>query len=331
MTLYILLGFVGLVVLLALRGLKIIRQAEVMIVERLGRFYKVLQPGINIIWPFIDRPRPISWRTKIQTARGAVTRTIQSNTVDLREQVFDFPEQSVITRDNVVIEVNGLLYYQVTDSRRAIYEVANLPMAIEKLAQTTLRNIIGEMELDTTLGSRDEINAKMRQVLDEATDKWGVKVNRVELQDISPPSTVVQAMEKQMKAERERRAVILEAEGVKASQVLRAQGERDAAIAVAEGDRRSRILRAEGEAQGLDLVRAALSAADANPAQYQIAKAYLDTLSAIGASSNGDKTVFLPFETAGVLGSIGGIKEMLTSTGEKGGGTFTPPTPPPLP
>lgn len=327
---YVLLGLVALVVLLAIRGLKIIRQAELMLVERLGKFHRTLEPGINIIWPFIDRPRPISWRLKMQSTRGTVTRTIQSNTVDLREQVFDFPEQSVITRDNVVIEVNGLLYYQVTDARRAIYEVANLPMAIEKLAQTTLRNIIGEMELDTTLGSRDEINSKMRVVLDEATDKWGVKVNRVELQDISPPSTVVQAMEKQMKAERERRAVILEAEGVKASQVLRAQGQRDAAIAVAEGERQSRILRAEGEAKGLDIVRMALQDSGTNAAQYQIAKAYLDTLQEIGSSGKGDKTVFLPYETANVLGSIGGIKEIL---GASGGGAIGPTStsPPPLP
>ncbi|PCJ52315.1 MAG: hypothetical protein COA70_12330 [Planctomycetota bacterium] len=328
---FVLLGLAALVVLLAIRGLKIIRQAEVMLIERLGRFHRTLDPGINIIWPFIDRPRPISWRMRIQSSRGSITRTIQSNVVDLREQVFDFPEQSVITRDNVVIEVNGLLYYQVTDPRRAIYEVANLPMAIEKLAQTTLRNIIGEMELDMTLSSRDEINSRMRTVLDDATDKWGVKVNRVELQDISPPPTVVQAMEKQMKAERERRAVILEAEGVKASQVLRAQGERDATIAVAEGNRKSRILSAEGEAKGLDLVRIALENSDTNAAQYQIAKAYLDTLQDIGRNGKGDKTVFLPFETAGVLGSIGGIKEILGASGNGGTPGPTPTTPPPLP
>lgn len=327
---YVLLGLAALVVLLAIRGLKIIRQAELMLVERLGKFHRTLEPGINIIWPFIDRPRAISWRMKIQSTRGTVTRTVQSNTVDLREQVFDFPEQSVITRDNVVIEVNGLLYYQVTDARRAIYEVANLPMAIEKLAQTTLRNIIGEMELDTTLGSRDEINSKMRTVLDDATDKWGVKVNRVELQDISPPSTVVQAMEKQMKAERERRAVILEAEGVKASQILRAQGQRDSDVAVAEGHRQSRILKAEGEAKGLDIVRIALQDADTNAAQYQIAKAYLDTLQEIGANGKGDKTVFLPFETSNVLSSIGGIREILGASGGGASGP-TPTSPPPLP
>lgn len=323
----VLIGLVVLVVLLALKGLKIIRQAEVMLIERLGKFHRQLEPGINIIWPFIDKARQISWRMRMQGPRGAVTRTIQSATIDLREQVFDFPEQSVITRDNVVIEVNGLLYYQVTDPRRAVYEVANLPIAIEKLAQTTLRNIIGAMELDTTLSSRDEINAKMRNVLDEATDKWGVKVNRVELQDISPPHSVQEAMEKQMKAERDRRAVILEAEGIKASQVLRAQGQRDAQIAVAEGDRQSRVLRASGEAEGLDLVRKALEGVDANAAQYQVALTYLDTLAEIGKCGPGDKSVFIPFESADLLGGIGGLRELLSES-RKGSDSGSPP---PLP
>jgi|FLOH01.1.fsa_nt_gi regulator of protease activity HflC (stomatin/prohibitin superfamily) len=324
---YVLLGLVALVVLLALKGLKIIRQAEVMLIERLGRFHRQLEPGINIIWPFIDKPRPISWRMRLQGPRGAITQTIESATIDLREQVFDFPEQSVITSDNVVTEVNGLLYYQVTDPRRAVYEVANLPIAIEKLAQTTLRNIIGEMELDTTLSSRDEINAKMRTVLDDATDKWGVKVNRVELQDISPPHTVVDAMEKQMKAERERRAHILEAEGIKQSQILRAQGERDSQIAIAEGDRQSRVLRASGEAEGLELVRKALSGIDANAAQYQVALTYLDTLKEIGKAGPGDKTVFLPFESADLLGGIGGLRELLSNSK----GSLSSGGPPPLP
>jgi len=219
------------------------------------------------------------------------------------------------------------LYYQVTDPRRAVYEVANLPIAIEKLAQTTLRNIIGEMELDTTLSSRDEINAKMRNVLDEATDKWGVKVNRVELQDISPPHTVVDAMEKQMKAERERRAHILEAEGIKQSQILRAQGERDSQIAIAEGDRQSRVLRASGEAEGLELVRKALAGIDANAAQYQVALTYLDTLKEIGKAGPGDKTVFLPFESADLLGGIGGLRELLSNAKSSAGSVGPPPLP----
>jgi regulator of protease activity HflC (stomatin/prohibitin superfamily) len=329
MEFYVPAALVVLVILLALRGLKIVRQAEVIIVERLGKYHTTLQPGINIIWPFIDKPRQIAWRMRVETPRGAMTRSVTSSSVDLREQVFDFPEQSVITSDNVVIEVNGLLYYQVTDAKRAVYEVANLPMAIEKLAQTTLRNIIGEMELDTTLSSRDEINSKMRTVLDDATDKWGVKVNRVELQDISPPETVQLAMEKQMKAERERRAQILEAEGDKRSQILRAEGERESAIAIAEGDKRSRVLRAEGEAEGLQIVQQALSGTQADPAQYQVALSYLDTLGMLGANKRGDKTVFLPFESANLLGGIGGVREILSGAGKVAGGPPPPPPPPP--
>ncbi|HBF23555.1 MAG TPA: hypothetical protein DDW23_07065, partial [Planctomycetes bacterium] len=268
---WILLSILVFVILLAIRGLQVVRQAEVMIVERLGKYHRTLIPGINVIWPFIDRGRSIAWRSGALDSKGRrVTRTIIASRVDLREQVFDFPEQQVITRDNVVIEVNGLLYYQITDAKRAVYEVANLPRAIEKLAQTTLRNIIGELDLDGTLSSRDEINSKMRQVLDEATDKWGVKVNRVELQDINPPASIQETMELQMTAERERRAKILQAEGIKKSQVLEAEGHRDAEIATAEGDKRARILRAEGEAEGLRQVAEALSEQDTDSAQYQV-------------------------------------------------------------
>jgi regulator of protease activity HflC (stomatin/prohibitin superfamily) len=321
----IIISFVVLVVVLALKGLRIVRQAEIVIVERLGRFNRLLDPGINIIWPFIDRPRQVQWRGPI--TKGKATRLVMTASIDMREQVFDFPEQSVITRDNVVISVNGLLYYQVTDPKRVAYEVASLPTAIEKLAQTTLRNIIGEMELDTTLSSRDLINGKMRTVLDEATDKWGVKVNRVELQDISPPHTVQEAMEKQMRAERDKRAAILDAEADKQSKILRAEGERDSEIAEAEGERQARILRAKGEAEGLEIVRQALEGVDANAAQYQVALNYLDTLGNLAANGRGDKTVFLPYETSNVLGGIGSIKELLTNTGDNS----IDGSPPPLP
>lgn len=313
---YVVIAFVVLILVGAALGLKIVNQAEVMLIERLGKFLRILNPGLNLILPFIDKPRPILWRTRVTDMKGRdVIREQHSKTVDLREHVFDFPKQSVITADNVVIEINGLLYYQITDPRRAVYEVANLPNAIEKLAQTTLRNIIGEMALDATLSSRDEINGKMRAVLDEATDKWGVKVNRVEVQDIDPPVTVREAMEMQMRAERERRATILEAEGVKTSKVLRAEGERGALIATAEGDRQSRILRAEGEAQSIALVASALEREQMNPADYLIAMKYLGTLSDIGLAKDGDKTVFLPYEASALLGSLGGLREMFKSGG----------------
>jgi regulator of protease activity HflC (stomatin/prohibitin superfamily) len=314
--LYVVIAFVVVVLVGAALGLKIVNQSQAMVIERLGKFRRILEPGLNLIFPLIDRPRPILWRTRVTNLKGMdIVREQHSRTVDMREQVFDFPKQSVITADNVVIEINGLLYYQVTDPRRAVYEINNLPNAIEKLAQTTLRNIIGELALDATLTSRDEINNKMRTVLDDATDKWGVKVNRVEVQDIDPPPTVREAMEMQMRAERERRATILEAEGIKESKILKAEGERGALIAEAEGARQSRILLAQGESESIAVVSDALEKEQMNPADYLIAMKYLSTLSEIGVGSGGDKTVFLPFESSAALGSLGAMREMF-----KGGG-----------
>lgn len=314
--LYVVIALVTVVLVGAALGLKIINQSQAMVVERLGKYLRTLDPGLNLIFPLIDKPRSILWRTRVTNLKGIdIVREQHSRTVDMREQVFDFPKQSVITADNVVIEINGLLYYQVTDPRCAVYEINNLPNAIEKLAQTTLRNIIGELALDATLTSRDEINGKMRTVLDDATDKWGVKVNRVEVQDIDPPVTVREAMEMQMRAERERRATILEAEGAKASKILRAEGERGALIEEAEGARQSRILVAQGESESIALVASALEREQMNPADYLIAMKYLSTLSEIGVGSGGDKTVFLPFESSAALGSLGSLREMF-----KGGG-----------
>ena len=186
----VLIAIIALVALFAKMALVIIPQSETRIIERLGRYYATLNPGINIIIPFIDRAKEI-----VVLNRG---RYAYSNSIDLREQVYDFPSQNVITKDNIQMEINALLYFQIVDPFKAVYEISNLPNAIEKLTQTTLRNIIGELELDETLTSRDTINTKLRAVLDDATDKWGVKVNRVELQDIVPPATVLNAMEKQM-------------------------------------------------------------------------------------------------------------------------------------
>jgi regulator of protease activity HflC (stomatin/prohibitin superfamily) len=270
-----------------------------MVVERLGKYHRMLTPGINVLVPIFDQPRQVSWLVPVLagTRTGSISR--YRDRFDLRETVMDFPQQRVITRDNVVIEINGLLFAQITDPMRATYEVSNLPMAIEKLAQTTLRNVIGEMDLDKALSSRDEINAKMRAVLDDASDKWGVKVNCVELQDILPPPEIQNAMEKQMKAERDRRAVVLEAEGEKASRVLRAEGLRDAAIAEAEGERQRLILKAAGEAGAIEKVNAALAGSGISPAQYLVSMEYLKMMKEI-ASRRRQKTVFMPFESANV-------------------------------
>ena len=204
---YVLLGLLATIaIILVSAGIKVVPQSETQVIERLGRFHSVLSPGINIIWPFIDKPKMIYTR-RVDTIGGrSIVRFTSTSAIDLREQVYDFPSQQVITKDNVTTEINALLYFQIVDPQKAVYEIDNLPNAIEKLTQTSLRNVIGELELDETLTSRDTINSKLQTILDEATNKWGVKVNRVELQDITPPESVRVAMEKQMQAERTRRA-----------------------------------------------------------------------------------------------------------------------------
>jgi len=309
------------VIAFALMGFKIVQQSETMVIERLGKYSRTLQAGINIIWPVIDRPREIMWRYLKESTDGKnfILKTSTSK-IDLRESVYDFPKQNVITKDNVVTEINAILYFQVTDPVRAVYEISNLPDAIEKLTQTTLRNVIGEMDLDATLTSRDTINAKLRAVLDEATHKWGVKVNRVELQDINPPQHIREAMEKQMQAERSKRASILEAEGSKASKVLiseglkiseinKAEGEKQAMILIAEGQAQAKIRTAEGEAEAIEKITKAIASTKTDPVNYLVAIRYIDTLKDM-VSGKDNKVIYLPYEATGVLSSIGGIKEM---------------------
>ena len=212
---YVFIALIICALVIVKKSLVIIPQSETKIIERLGKYYATLRPGINIIIPFIDRAKEI-----VTMRRGRYT---YSDSIDLREQVYDFDKQNVITKDNVQTQINALLYFQIVDPFKAVYEINNLPNAIEKLTQTTLRNIIGELELDQTLTSRDTINTKLRAVLDDATNKWGIKVNRVELQDITPPESVLQAMEKQMQAERNKRATILTSEGEKAAAILKSE------------------------------------------------------------------------------------------------------------
>lgn len=311
----------AIVVIFALAGLKVVPQSETRVIERLGKFHKVLPAGLNIIWPIIDRPKIITTRRVETGYQGRqLVRMSETSKIDLREQVYDFPKQNVITKDNVTTEINALLYFQIVDPVKSVYEIDNLPNAIEKLTQTTLRNVIGELELDETLTSRDTINAKLRAVLDDATNKWGVKVNRVELQDITPPETVRQAMEKQMQAERNRRAEILKAEGEKASAILNSEGEKTSAINKAEAEKQSTLLRAEGiakakilqaeaEARAINLVAEAIKATKTDPASYLLATKYIETLKEM-TSGKDNKTVYLPYEATNLLGSIGGIKEI---------------------
>ena len=310
------------VIIFVASGFKIIQQAETMVVERLGKYNRTLESGINIIIPIFDKPRSIFWRYRATDVSGddIVTQRMTKK-IDLREQVFDFPRQNVITKDNVTIEIDAMLYFQITDPVKSTYEIANLPNAIEKLTQTTLRNVLGELDLDECLVSRDIINTKLRAILDEATDKWGVKVNRVELQDITPPPEIQKAMEQQMRAERDRRASILEAEGKKKAAILESEGVKESAINMAEGEKKSAILQAEGEAEArvkvataekeaIDRITEAISASKGDPANYLIAVRYIETLKEMVSGKN-NKVVYLPYEATGVLSSIGGIKDML--------------------
>ena len=308
---YVLAALVVLAIIIVAKSITIIPQSSTKIIERIGRYHAKLNPGINLIMPFIDKARTIIvMRNK---------RYYYSNEIDLREQVYDFDKQNVITKDNVQTEINALLYFQIVDPFKAVYEISNLPNAIEKLTQTTLRNIIGEMELDETLTSRDTINTKLRAVLDDATNKWGIKVNRVELQDITPPRSVLQAMEKQMQAERNKRAEILNSEGEKQSAILKSEGEKMATINRAEAEKQREILNAEGvaaakvkqaeaEAKAVELITQAVGKST-NPANYLLAQKYIQMLQSV-ASGDKTKTVYLPIEATNMLGSIGGIKDL---------------------
>ena len=231
------------------------------------------------------------------------------NRIDLRETVYDFPRQNVITKDNVSININALLYFQVTDPYKAVYEISNLPEAIEKLTQTSLRNIIGELTLDYTLTSRDIINAKLRDILDEATDKWGVKVNRVELQEILPPEEIRTAMEKEMRAERDKRAKILQADGEREYQVRVAEGEKLAKIARADGEAQAKLLVADAERKSIDLIADAVKNTGTDPAQYLIAIKYIAAFQEI--VKQGDKTVIIPYEASALLGSVKTLSDLL--------------------
>lgn len=307
----VLLILILLAIILIAKSLVIIPQSETRIIERLGKYHATLSPGINVIVPFIDKAKSV-----ISLSRG---RYVSTSLIDLREQVYDFDKQNVITKDNVQTQINALLYFQIVDPFKSVYEISNLPMAIEKLTQTTLRNIIGELELDQTLTSRDTINTKLRAVLDDATNKWGIKVNRVELQDITPPESVLQAMEKQMQAERNKRATILTSEGEKSSAILQSEGEKTSLINKAEAAKQTAILRAEGEAQArirkaeaeavaIEKIAEALGG-KTNPASYLLAQKYIAMMEQLSKGSQA-KTVYLPYEATNLMGSIGGIKEI---------------------
>jgi regulator of protease activity HflC (stomatin/prohibitin superfamily) len=276
-------AIVAVIVLLVLaRTVRIVPQARAAVVERLGRYSRTLSPGLALVVPFVDRIRPM---------------------IDLREQVVSFPPQPVITEDNLVVNIDSVIYFQVTDPKSASYEIANYIQAIEQLTVTTLRNVIGGLALEKTLTSRDEINDRLRGVLDEATGKWGIRVNRVELKAIDPPASIQDSMEKQMRADREKRATILQAEGQKQSAILTAEGEKTAAILRAEGQRQAVILAAEGQAKAIDTVFSAIHAGKPDP--QLLAYQYLQMLPQI-AQGDSNKVWIIPSEFQQAIGKIGG-------------------------
>jgi len=320
------LGIVMLVT--AVKTIKIVPQATVMLIERLGRFSRVASSGLNIIVPFIDKHRAVYWTNM----RGGLA------SIDLREQYIDLPPQPVITRDNVTIHVDSVVYWQITDPVKAVYEMNDLIGGIVQLTITGMRAVMGDMDLDHTLSQRDQINAKLRLILDEATDKWGVKVTRVDVKNITPPEDVRVTMEKQMTAERNRRALVLQAEGERQASITRAEGEKQAAVTRSEGEKQSAILQAEGLAQARLRQAEAESQAIAqvanameehgNPAQYLMTIRYIESLRDMTKSNNA-KVIFMPVETSSMLSSIGTIKEMLSETGGGGKRTDDQREPPP--
>src|SRR3989440_11874998 len=317
--------FIGIVLLIiAAKTIKIVPQASVMLIERLGRFSKVAASGLNILMPFLEKPRAVYWTN----TRGGIT------SIDLREQYIDLPPQPVITRDNVTIHVDSVVYWQITDPVKAVYEMNDLVGGIVQLTITGMRAVMGDMDLDHTLSQRDQINAKLRIILDEATDKWGVKVTRVDVKNINPPEDVRITMEKQMTAERNRRALVLQAEGDRQAAITRAEGEKQAAVTRAEGDKQSNILSAEGlaqarlrqaeaEAQAIGLVSQAMEN-HGNPAQYLITSRYIDSMKEMTRTNNA-KVIFMPMETSALLSSVGAIKEVFAETGEKSSSDNPPP------
>jgi regulator of protease activity HflC (stomatin/prohibitin superfamily) len=291
---------VVLLVLIFARTVRIVPQAKAGVVERLGRYNRTLNPGLTVLMPFVDKLRPL---------------------IDLREQVVTFPPQPVITEDNLVVGIDTVLYFTINDARSATYEVANPLQAIEQITVTTLRNVIGSLTLEQALTSRDHINAQLRGVLDEATSKWGIRVNRVEIKSIDPPGSIQEAMEKQMRAERDRRAAILTAEGVKQSQILTAEGEKQAAVLRAEGQKQAAILKAEGEAQALGTVYGAVR--DANLDERILAYQYMQMLPQL-AQGAANKVFVIPSEFSQAVSGVGRLMAGVTKPGELAG----PPEPP---
>lgn len=341
-TLVIVLIIIGILIKLLMSAIIIVPQSYAVIIERLGKFNKTLHSGINFIIPIVDKPKTAIFQMRSQTVETNRYKAKSSYLIDIREQMLDYEKQKVITRDNVTLEVNPLLYFQIVDVSKAVYEVANFPNAIEQLTKTALRNTIGALELDQILSARDAMNEQLRTVLDEATDKWGVKVTRVELQDIEPPANIKDDLEKQLKAERERRAQVLAAEGLKQKQILESEGQKESQLNMAEAEKLAKIAASEAEktaiinkaeAEKAAILMKAEAEAEAKKKQaeaeatiieftrkafgndeeygkYMVAMKYIEALGEM-TSGKDNKVVYMPYEATGILSSLGGIKDFL--------------------
>lgn len=300
-------------VVIIAKGLMIVRQSEAVVVERLGSFNRVLESGINIIIPFIEKPRSITMIRYQKSNDTYVAITREETRIDRRETVMDFPGQPVVTTDNVTVRINGALYYTVVMPERAVYEVENMSQAVEVLAKTTLRSVVGKMELDKLFESRAEVNNQIQATMEEPASKWGINITRVEVQDIEMPQEVESAMRLQMAAERKRRATVTEAEGEKSAAIAKAQGQRESSILNAEGDRESAILRAQGEKESISLVLSALGDDDEHKRTvvgYLLGQSYIKSLP--NMAKDGER-VFVPYESSALLGSMGMFREMAGS------------------
>ncbi|TFH86934.1 SPFH/Band 7/PHB domain protein [Billgrantia azerbaijanica] len=300
-------------ILIVAKGLVIVRQSEVMVIERLGSFHRVLESGINLIIPFIEQPRAITMIRYKKLGEEYQPLTSDDVRIDRRETVMDFPGQPVVTTDNVTVTINGALYFQIIDPKRAVYEVENMSQAVEVLAKTTLRSVVGKMELDKLFESRAEVNNEIQAAMEEPASKWGVKISRVEVQDIAMPEEVEEAMRLQMAAERKRRATVTEAEGEKAAAIAKAQGQRESAILNAQGDKEAAILRAQGEQESIKLVLGAIGEGEENKRTvvgYLLGQSYIKALPTL--AQEGER-IFVPYESSALLGSMGMFRELAGS------------------
>lgn len=322
-TIALFLAAIGLVLGLIIRGLRIVHQQENLVVERLGKYHRTSGPGIKVVIPFLEQTRKIYMVEQISLQDGTTVERLKlSDCISLKQTILDFQKQDVITKDNLQIGIDALMMYQIIDPQRAVYVAENLIQSLKAITQTTLRSIIGEMALEETFSSREKINQKVRAALDHATDTWGVHINRVEIQNITPPEDIRAALEKQMRAERDKRALILEAEGKQKATVLEAQGDRDAQVSRAEAEKRAKILIAEGEAvaririaqaeaEAIKKISEAVNDIKGDPENYLLLTRYLETLREM-TSGKENKVVYMPYEATGVLSALGSIKELFT-------------------